>query len=231
MTEQNDDLKKSLASLRAQSKRRQESGRKANANMQQVEKVLPSVLAQLGLEKRLREHAIMQVWTSLLPAALAKRCRPLFIDHQNSLVVAVSDAAVAQELSLVKSKLLQSLSATARSIGMEVKALRVDMKNFHRHEIAEIEEPKPLPKPELEELHALQLSINDMRLIGELSKALDESGSEYKAKIMSTYETQLRLLEWRRRHDYPICQSCGNPVSRRFDKGGHKLCFNCFARD
>jgi hypothetical protein len=207
-----------------------EPGKNLTSNLDQVEKVLPSVLAKLGLEKRLREHTLMQVWSGLLSEKLAQRCRPLFIDHQHNLVVAVADAAVAQELSLMKSRLVKGLAATARSLGIELVSLRMDMKNFHRLEEKAVVEEPPLPQPSDAELLAITLSNHDMQLICDLSRSLPVAQgqkAELNVMVLRAYERQLRLAEWRHRHSFPVCQACDNPVSRLFARGNLKVCFNC----
>ncbi len=210
---------------------RTDNSRRKKSQMDLVDKVLPEVMLRLGLEKRLREHALMQVWESVVPKGLAERSRPLFIDHQHNLVVAVRDASVAQELSLMKSKLIGSLASTARSLGLELRGLRLDMKNFHRAKEPEEAAPEtPLPQASEKELRELELSDHDKQLIGELSKKLAEdpdNNGEFNQKAIHAFESQLKLIEWRRRHDYPCCQRCSNPVLRLHDVGSSKLCFNC----
>jgi hypothetical protein len=232
MAEDKDDsVKKFLNGLAGSvNKKGRSASLKKPSGIDQVEKVLPLVLLQLGLEQRMRQHALMQVWHSLLPASLAERSRPLFMDHQNNLVIGVSDAAAAQELSLMKNKLVQTLSATARTLKVKFASLRFDLKNYHRLE-EEMSALEPaLPQPSEGELQTLALSNHDMQLICDLSGRLDrEQGAkaDLSMMILRAFERQLRLAEWRRRHGYPVCQSCRNPVPRLFARGSHKVCFNC----
>ena len=198
--------------------------------MDQIEKVLPAALSQLRLDRRLREHALMQVWSSLLPESISSRSRPLLIDQQHNLVIGVSDASVAQELSLMKSKLMKALAATARSLDIEISSLRLDMKNYHRPAEEEIVEEPALAQVTEQALSGLTLSHHDMQLICNLSGNLacrPTGKEELNIMVLRAYERQLRLAEWRRRHGYPVCQSCKNPVSRLFQRGSHKVCFNC----
>jgi len=204
--------------------------RKPQPNMNQVEMVLPAVLSKLGLDRKMKEHALMQVWESLLPQAMARRSRPIFMDHQYNLVIAVKDASTAQELSLIKTKLLQSIAPTARSLGVELRGVRIDMKNFHQADEPNlVEEIVPPHQPTDEELKMLTLSENDKRLIAELAANFAHAGrkDEISFRVGHIYEMQLRLAEWRRQNGYPICQLCHNPVTRLFARDGHKVCFNC----
>jgi hypothetical protein len=204
--------------------------RKAQANMNQVEMVLPAVLSKLGLDRKMKEHALMQVWDSLLPQAIARRSRPIFMDYQNNLVIAVKDASTAQELSLLKTKLLQTIAPTARSLGVELRGVRIDMKNYHQVDEQNLVEEVVLPhQPSDAELKNLPLNENDKRLIAQLDENFAHAGrkDEISFKVGHIYEMQLRLAEWRRQNGYPICQLCNNPVTRLFARDGHKVCFNC----
>lgn len=204
------------------------------SNIELVDQILPSVMNGLGLEKRLREHTLLQLWPSFLSANLAQRSRGLFIDHQHNLVVAVSDAAVAQELSLMKSRLLLSLRSAAQSLGLEIAGLRIDMKNFHRPpELPpEAEQRQRLPQISEDELAKVELNEHDKQLIVDLSKKLAD-GSDFernlKSKALHAYEGQLRLAHWRRQMGFPLCGRCASPVSKLYELDMHKVCFNCWA--
>lgn len=221
-----------LSGLERESRKPDRSKRKARANFSGVEAVLPAVLNKLGLEQRLKEHAVLQVWTGLLPDSLKERCRPLFIDRQNQLVLAVADAAVAQELSLLKGKLLQQLRVTCKSLGYEISGLRLDMKSFHkilRQENEQEPENLALPKASHEALAALELSDYDKQLILELSKQLaaEDADPNFSQKALQAFEAQLRLVQWRKANGFPVCGKCANPVSRLYEVGKTAICFKC----
>ena len=230
MENKNNQVGKFLNQL-GRSTRKGASGDAGKANMETVDKILPGVMSNLGLEKRLREHSLMQLWPTFLPPALAEKSRPIYIDLQKNLVVAVSDASVAQELSLMKSRLMLSLKAAARSLGLELTALRIDMKNFHKPKELEIPQAVPLPQIDKEELNEIELSSHDKQLIVELSKELgldSDVDSSLRQKALRAYEGQLRLAQWRRQKGFPVCEHCRNPVSRLYELDMHKVCFNCW---
>lgn len=212
------------------SKKTSRSKRKERPQLSAVDKVMPDVLVRLGLERRLKEHSLMQMWETLLPSKLAQLSRPLFIDSQHTLVISVSDASVAQELSLMRSKLLPQLSMLSKSLGIEFSGFRIDLKHFHKaEEAAEPPPEEPLPVPLEEDLDRLILKANDMALIQDLSNKLQAENREaaLASRIVQACERRLKLDQWRRQHGYPICQSCEHPVGRLHQKGQHKVCFNC----
>ncbi len=199
--------------------------------MELLDKILPGVASKLGLEKRLREHALMQSWTSFLPLSLSEASRPLFIDSRQHLVVAVADAAVAQEITLMKNQILKPIRKLAATLGIEIAGLRIDLKNFFKQEAAEFPEAeKPLPLLNEEELAHLDLSQDDKRLIDNLAAEFGKDSNlpdEQIKKLLSAYEQQLKLFAWRRKHGYQSCQLCQSPVLRLYEHASNKLCFNC----
>lgn len=231
--ENNDVVENFLEELASKSKKTPARGKfvKKLSGLDAVDKLLPGVLSKLGLDRRLKEHAAMQIWSSLLPGVILERSRPLFIDSQRNLVVAVSDASVGQELSLLKGKILRTFIATCKQLGVEVKGIRIDMKHFHKS--AEPQEPEPLsyPQPEEKALRALELDPQRKQLLNELAESLAPGHDSVvkKDKVLHAFEMQLRLEQWRRQNGYPLCQYCQNPVLRLYPMGQHKVCFNCRA--
>lgn len=204
--------------------------RKEKPQLSSVDKVLPEVLSRLGLDRRLKEHSLMQMWLSVAPAPIADRSRPLFIDSQHNIVVTVSDAAVAQEISLMKNQLIPHLSRVAKTLSLPFNGIRIDLKHYHQPKaLEEAPAENPLPMHTEKDLYEMHLTKYDNGLIQDLSNKLAEENtpSEIAAKVVKTFEYQLRLTQWRKLNGYPICRHCNNPVFRLHEKGPNKLCFNC----
>ncbi|MBX9571325.1 MAG: DUF721 domain-containing protein [Candidatus Obscuribacterales bacterium] len=204
--------------------------RKEKPQLSAVDKVLPDVLSRLGLDRRLKEHSLMQMWLSIAPKPIAERSRPLFIDSQHNLVVTVSDASVAQEISLMKNQLIPHLSRVAKTLALPFAGIRIDLKHYHQpKELEPAPAEEPLPMPSEKDLYDQHLTKYDNGLIQDLSNKLAEEKTppEIAAKVLKTFEHQLRLAQWRKLNGYPICRNCSNPVFRLHEKGANKLCFNC----
>src|SRR5207253_8621975 len=90
--------------------------------------VLSRVLSGLGLDKRLREHTLVDLWPVLAGEPWSRKSRGLFIDHESNLVVSVADASTGQELSLLKPQLLKKINIAAKSMGFVIKGIRLDLK-------------------------------------------------------------------------------------------------------
>lgn len=187
-----------------------------------INTVLNKVVSGLGLEKRLRENALISLWPQVAGETLAPKSRPLFIDIERNLVVAAASGSVAQELSLMKPQLMRHLNKLAASLNVEVKGIRLDLKHFHRDPFDDVVEPPRVPpaQPEPEELEKLDLSVDDVASLSQLAESLakPESGvadnPELKSRILRLYEREMRIRIWRRHQNYPLCQHCGDPAPR-----------------
>src|SRR3990167_1228540 len=100
--------------------------------------VLNRVVSNLGLDERLRQHTLMELWPQLVGDPWAKRSRCLFMDSERFLVVTVQDASTGQELSFLKGQILGTLRKAARAIGIDINGLRFDLKHFHRASAREL---------------------------------------------------------------------------------------------
>ena len=202
--------------------------------MLDINAVLGKVVGEMGLERRLKEHTLMTLWPVLCGDAFANKSRPIFIDYEGRLVVAVQDSTIAQELSLKKSELTQKLQAAARSIGgISISGVRFDLKHYHKtdDDLSALVNRKTvaLPEPTDEQLAAVQLSPRDQLELSQLTARLSENITNFtnmNQRILLICEKQLRLKQWQRENKYPQCTSCGAPEARLH--GDNSLCRNCY---
>lgn len=204
-----------------------------------INSVLNKVVSNLGLDRRLREHTFMSLWPTFVNSAIAERSRPLFIDADRNLVITVANAAVGQELSMLKGRLSGKITAAARALSIEVRGLRLDLKHYHqRSTMAEIPEAPALPKPSEADLAAVQLGASEIWQISALAEDLSVDGScdePTRQRILRLFERELRLRRWRQSHSFPVCPQCDNPVERLHDPGlttggrrqGEAVCITC----
>jgi len=194
-----------------------------------VDQVLNRVVAKLGLDRRLKEHAFMGLWPLVVGDQFASKSRPIFIDSSGNLVVTVKDASVAQELSLMRMEVLKKLKSAARGVGVNVSGLRFDLKQFHSSAQSESEtsaaivEPKrPGPRPD--ELDAVQLTDDDFAQIAELKQSLGQE--ELAERILGVFEKELRLARWLADEDFPKCTSC--QAHARYLHTEKQQCADCY---
>ncbi|HEY9677925.1 MAG TPA: DUF721 domain-containing protein [Drouetiella sp.] len=144
-----------------------------------IDNVLGKLVSSMGLDRRLKEHALLSLWPMMIGDTFASRSRPLFIDFEGNLVIATRDASVAQELSLLKPEIIKKMRFAAQSMGLKVNGVRFDLKHFHggtppvsdgdrfeKHKQPTRLEPSPaelaeltLSEADLEELAALKASL------------------------------------------------------------------------
>jgi hypothetical protein len=205
----------------------------------EVNSVLNRVVSKLGLDKRLREHTFLQLWPTFVSGVIGDHSRAIFIDADRNLVVSVADAATGQELSMCKPRVLAKLAPAARSLGIEIKGIRLDMKHYHStstlvtHPLASDEK---LPTPEESELAQIELTEADRREISKLSEGLAQQNDDTSTqkRMVRLYEREFRVRAWRLAHGYPVCQQCGNPVFKlhklatpHSDLGHAMVCISC----
>lgn len=194
---------------------------RSGSQLASINIVLNNVVTGLGLDRRLRENALISLWSQVVGDALAAKSRPLFVDIERNLVVSAANGSVAQELSLMKPQIMQKLTRLAASLQVEVKGMRLDLKHFHRAEQDEIAEPVPVPPaiPKNEELDAIDLSLADLSTLQQLAQELERQAEPeaVRSRILKLCERELRIRAWRRGQNYPACQICGDPSPRLHD--------------
>ena len=192
-----------------------------------INTVLNTVVANLGLDRRLREHALMSMWPQIAGEQLANKSRGLFIDCEGNLVVSAADGSVAQELSLMKPQLLKQVARFAASLKVEVRGMRLDLKHYHRPPDDALPEAAtdylPASRPEDDaDLMRIELTNEDALRIRCLQDELESQSQQasgaisaaIRERIVKVFEQELRIRRWRRQQNYPLCQWCGDPVPR-----------------
>src|SRR5580704_15570258 len=80
---------------------------KGRRNFAEISRVLPQVLRKLGLDQRLKEQTFMNLWPHIVGEPFGSLSRPIFIDNERNIVVAVNGASTGQEMTFSKVKLLK----------------------------------------------------------------------------------------------------------------------------
>lgn len=212
-------------------KKKKGSFRKRKAALADVSSVLSQVMNQLGMDRRLKQQALMSCWSHTVGEPFSSLSRPLFIDYEGNLVVSVKDAAVGQELTFRKEQLLSSLYPLARSLGLKLKGLRFDLKHFKEPELEySVPQPPKAKEPTDDELATIELDEEQRshleQFVSELSDK-DGTNRDYNQRITRMYERELKLHNWKLANDCPLCSTCQNPVIRLF--GAHNQCGACYA--
>jgi predicted nucleic acid-binding Zn ribbon protein len=79
--------------------------------------VLPSVLRDLGLQKRFSERQVVEKWAAVVGPELAQRARALRCEN-GTLTVRVDHGAWMQELHFIEKELVQKLRASCPGVDL-----------------------------------------------------------------------------------------------------------------
>ncbi len=153
--------------------------KRGRRSLSSIDSVLSKLVSTMGLDRRLKEHALLNLWPIMIGSLFSEKSRPLFIDHEGNLVIAVKDASVAQELSLLKPEIIKKMRIAAHSMGLTINGMRFDLKHFYGGTPALSEgERFPLHKqprqaePTPEELADVSLSESDLQELAALKAEL-----------------------------------------------------------
>jgi Dna[CI] antecedent, DciA len=238
-SEQSSEASKTQASASKSQNQHKPNIKRKQANFATMSNLMNKLVVKLGLDQRLKEHALMYLWPSIVGDTFATNSRCLFIDNERKLVVSVKDASVGQELSLLRREILRKMQIAAHNLGVKVEGIRFDMKHFHKVEEvtgAALTYTPSLPQPTEEDLQSVMLTEEELTEIEILGAGPSHPevirGSGFTSKLniskrMATiFEHELRLKKWRAANDYPICSTCLEPAHQLHGDG--RICAHCF---
>lgn len=205
--------------------------------MSSVNKVLSQLVSSLNLDRRLKEHTLLGLWPTIVGDPFASKSRPLFIDHEGNIVIAVSEAAVGQELSLMRTQLVKRMRIAGNGLGIDIRGIRFDLKHFHKkeeiaanREAVEATRQKCLQNtPGPKELASVTLSEEEEADIKALKTRLTAADGEHERvhdRIVALYEKELRARKWMEANVSTQCGACKQPTPMLY--GSQGLCSMCF---
>jgi hypothetical protein len=209
---------------------------KGRRNFAEISGVIPQVLRKLGLDQRLKEQTFMNLWPHIVGEPFGSLSRPIFIDNERNIVVAVRDASTGQEMTFSKVKLIKSIRQAARGVGIEITGMRFDLKRFSEGPLDPLPDilPDPamgLPEPRLEDLAEIKITEEQYKEIEALGvsflQAQPEAAPAIVSRVQALFEKEIRLRSWREGKGYPRCTNCGDVTARLH--GTTLICAQCFA--
>ncbi|PZM79160.1 MAG: hypothetical protein DKT66_22020 [Candidatus Melainabacteria bacterium] len=205
--------------------------------MSSVNKVLNQLVSSLNLDRRLKEHTLLGLWPTIVGEPFATKSRPLFIDHEGNIVISVSEAAVGQELSLMRSQLVKKMRIAGNGLGVEIRGIRFDMKHFYKKEeivenrkaVEATNQQRLANTPGPEELASIILTPEEEEDIKALKIRLTAADGDHEKvhdRIVALYEKELRARKWMEANVSTQCQTCKQPTPMLY--GSQGLCSMCF---
>lgn len=206
-------------------------------NMSSVNKVLNQLVSSLNLDKRLKEHTLLGLWPTIVGEPFASKSRPLFIDHEGNIVISVSEAAVGQELSLMRQQLVKKMRFAGNGLGIDIRGIRFDMKHFYKKEeivenrkaVEATNQQRLANTPGPEELASIILTPEEEADIQALKTRLTAADGDHEKvhdRIVALYEKELRARKWMEANVSTQCQACKQPTPMLY--GSQGLCSMCF---
>ncbi len=128
-----------------------------------IKGILNATLRRLGLEKRIREYAVLSLWDEVVGEGIASHTKPLKV-YDGRLTVLVESPSWTQELTFLKNGIMERLN---KSIG---KGVIKDI-YFKVGEIRPLPEEKPTP---LVDLEGIELDREKERRIEESLKRIED---------------------------------------------------------
>ena len=123
-----------------------------------IKRILNAILRKLGLEKRIKECAILSFWNDAVGENIALHTKPLKV-YDGRMTVLVESSSWTQELTFLKNRIIERLN---RSIGKEV------IKDIY-FKIGEIKKSFPEEKKEK------TIDLESVKLDKEKRKKIEES--------------------------------------------------------
>jgi hypothetical protein len=209
---------------------------KGRRNFAEISRVLPQVLRKLGLDQRLKEQTFINLWPHIVGEPFGSLSRPIFIDNERNIVVAVNGASTGQEMTFAKVQLLKSIRQAARGVGIEITGMRFDLKRFSEGPLDPPIEilPDPalgLPEPSAEDLAEIKLNGEQYKEIADLGisylSAQPDASPSIVSRVQALFEKEIRLRTWREGKGYPRCTKCDDVTARLH--GTTLICAQCFA--
>lgn len=222
-----------------------------------INNILPKVIAQYGLDKRMYEQALFSLWPSLVDDVYAHRSAPLYLDSNHTLIITVKDSSTAQELSFLKSDLLKKLQQIAPTLGLTINNLRFDLKQFQTLKkksagtLAKVA-PEQVTDSSMpmnsatqtglteEKLATITLDSKELEEIGGLKEKLTRIFSQLDLpktdrgrlvspanRIARLLELRLKLKKWHQKHNLPLCSQCHEPLPLSSSQLNMAICQYC----
>ncbi len=146
-----------------------------------------------------KQSTVFSFWDNIVGAKFSKYTKPYSIKYQK-IYVSVKSPVIAQELGLYKNKILKKVNSYSQPLGLEIKDIVFNYKNFHSSNPVSLgveDRPIFLSKEKLQSAKISQTTQEKIKEhIGKI-KFLNENQKEnLVSKIISTYQAnELRKID------------------------------------
>jgi|YNPNPStandDraft_1061719.scaffolds.fasta_scaffold26688_2 predicted nucleic acid-binding Zn ribbon protein len=172
--------------------------------VEKAETVLQDLIRRYGMESKLQESRLLQVWPQAVGPAIAAVARPVRMKN-GVLWVQVKSSAWIQELSFQRHYILQRLASYLPNVHLHRLYLRT---NWPEETPARGVQENPLdpPLPSLKELEKIALLPEEQAYIEAVASHL--SDGEMRAAFQRAMTHEMQSRQWRIQHGWKPCPSC-----------------------
>lgn len=225
--------------------------RNQKSSFDSVDNILNEIVDRLGLDRRLNEHALLNLWPQIVGEVFASKTRPLFVDYENNLVIAALNASVAQELSFYKQQITAQLKQAARTTGVKINGWRIDLKHWPSEEasldklnskktnVMDAQAVLDQAKPDQRSLAKILMTEDELNQISDCQTqialylstvaGLDaEEAQKFVQRVGKILLQEMRLKKWCQAKGFPTCTNCGQAVTQLHTE--LRLCSYCYTK-
>jgi len=216
-----------------------QNNNRSDNNFNNLNNVLNSVMKNLGLDKGLKQQDFAKLWPKIVGPKFQNSSKAVYIQTNmgaDTLIVAVSSPAVAQELTFHKADIIKKINIVAKDFNYNIKEIFFNAKIWEETKT----EKKQKQKNEEEkktfykiEKNFSEEELNNIKIpeetVQNLKKSLDEQhfySKELKENLFKTIIKDLKTQEWRKNNGFPVCCECGITITSYYEEG-ENLCPVC----
>lgn len=172
--------------------------------VEKAETVLQDLIRRYGMESKLQENRLMQVWPRAVGPAIAAVARPVRVKN-GVLWVQVKSSAWVQELSFQRHYILQRLAGYLPNLHLHHLYLRTNWPEENLTLEAQ-EAPEEPPLPSMKELEKIALSPREQEYIEAVASHL--SDGEMRKVFQQAMTREMQSRHWRLQHGWKPCPCC-----------------------
>jgi len=170
----------------------------------------------------LRPHMAKVFWDDVVGEQVSGATQVLAIRSGNTLVVRAKSSVWANELSLLKTDILNRLNRAIGG-GRVLTDLRFEVGKLDPKPVPEV----PDPKPERSDLDAIRLPVDVLQRISKATGGIDDDG--LRDKVSSVLTRVAQADAWKREQGWKPCERCGTLAKPSEHRSAH-LCSVCWFR-
>jgi len=203
-----------------------------------VNNVLEKLKVSLGLDLGMKKQEFSKHWSKIVGTKFKNNTKVASIVSKfgkETLYVAVSSSAVAQELSFFKKDLIQKIQKVTNVFN--ITEIVFDYKLWEElvRESEEVVEKVIEPKEKIykikktfseEELENIKLSEEELKIVEKSFENQSFFSDEMEKNFRKMIIKNLKIQKWQKQNNFPVCEECGVPLTL-YSPDKKNICPSC----